>query len=336
MKKIFIIYIMLIIVSHVSGQYQDRNTILQHSNDIALRQSVVDSIIKESFWAMNAGYIRWYSSFYRKEDFSEFAKKTLLNYFDRKLPDTEINKIKKDVKKRIDKDIAQYKAEAAKKNIEFDDYYSKILYKEIKKSILIVSERAMAQISPLYARLLGWLNYKPAIPVLESILRDSLLINEYAKYNKEELALNCKLALARMGNKKYEKELMNFYQNINMDCNNEEYIVAITNLFYINTRTSINYVINLSETDIFFRQPYMYGLVIECFPKKINLLYIATVINDYPIKFEYDDNKNVNDMIILSPTLYQSYPFFENQYETLLQWLKTNINTYKINTERFF
>ncbi|MDR2126367.1 MAG: hypothetical protein LBP63_06025 [Prevotellaceae bacterium] len=333
MKKIFIILNILIIVSHVSGQ--DRGTILQRSNDITLRQSVIDSIVNESFWAIKANYIRWYSTLYRKEDFSEFAKKTLLNYFSRELPDVEINNITNEVKKRLDKDIVKYKSEARRKSIEFDSYYNEIFNREIKKSIKIMSERARNQVSPLYARLLGWLNYKPSIPILESILQDSL-INGYAKDNKGELMLNCKLALARMGNKKYENELLNFYQNINMDCNHEEYIVAITNLFYINTRTSINHVIKLSEKDTTFIQPYMYGLVTECSPKKINLLYIATVINNYPIKFEYEDSKDVNEMMILSPILYHSYPFFESQYKTLLQWLKANMETYGINTERFF
>jgi hypothetical protein len=329
------IWNILIIVSHVSGQ--DRGTILQRSKDISLRQSVVDSIVSESFWAMNANYIRWYSTLYRKEDFSEFAKKTLLNYFNRELPDVEKNKIVTETKRRIDKDTAKYKIEAEKKGIEFDNYYNETLHNEIKKRIQIMSKRARNQVSPIYARLLGWLDYKPSIPILESILRDSLLINDYSKDNKEELALNCKLALARMGNKKYENELLNYYNKIELDCSQSDFYNPLKDLFYLNTTNSIHQVMEFSKNDKIYQgvHPDSYkGIVIPpCTAKPAIILYLSAIIKNYPIEYMFDHKI---DFYLTDVVLWADEEFYKNQIPKLEEWLKKNKNNYVINTERFF
>jgi hypothetical protein len=334
MKKIFLILNILIIVLHVYGQ--DIGVILQQSKDITLRQSIVDSIVKESFWAMNANYMRWYSNLYHKEDFSEFAKRTLLNYFERRLSDIEIDKIKTEVKKRVDRDSVIYKSEAVKKNIAFDDYYIEILNREINKDIKVMSEHAIKQVSPLYARLLGWLDYKPAIPVLESILQDSLM-NGYAKENNTELALSCKLALARMGLKKYENELINDYKKIELDCSQPDFYNPLKDLFYINTINSINQVIKFSENDRIYQGVHPdndKGIVIPpCTAKSAILLYLSSVIENYPLEYMFGDKV---DFYFADVVLWADEEFYKKQMLTLEKWLKNNKNNYRINTERFF
>ncbi|MDR3227705.1 MAG: hypothetical protein LBT56_08565 [Prevotellaceae bacterium] len=335
MKKTLLIILSLSIITfRLFGQ--DRKQILQYSNDIVLRQAVVDSIINESFWDRDAEKIKSYVYLYHKEDFSEYSKQKLMQYFNRTLPKYEIEKIKIMCVKQLKRDSVQLEEKAKKQNVSFSEYYEQTLEKKIEKNVKIVSVRAMEYISPIYTRILGWLNYKPSIAVLESILTDSVKNKDYAKYNRDIFILNCKLALARMGNKKYETEILNQYKKMDMDCNNTEYINPINNLFYINTRSCINHVINLTNTNEIYTRPYMYGLIDECSPKKTNLIYFTTVILNYPIIFEYEDINFMNEMIIQNATLFQSDSFFEKQYDTLLKWLNTNINTYNINTERLF
>ena len=259
-KKIIIISILLLSNLLLYGQTGSwwRSDILNKSNDSVLRVSVVDSIVNESFWDTRAGYMRWYREMFRKTDFSENAKKTLLSYFDRTLPKTAIDRAKQNAINNLNFDIEKLRLEAEKKGLDYDSLYNVRLEKQINKNIGYISADARNRVSPLYARLLGWLDYKPAIPVLEAVLTDNLKNEGYATDNKVELALSCKLALARMGNKKYEKELIDYYKNMDMDCNNDIYKTSISNLLYINTRNSINLIIKLSDTDIKFSRPFMY------------------------------------------------------------------------------
>jgi hypothetical protein len=343
MKKTTLIFVILIVANigllgQRSYKYEEirsdyKKNIMRNSNDTILRQIVVDSIVNEIFWDVSASYMASYSDCFRKTDFSDYAKEKLLSYFNRTLPNEECQEIIDECKMRMAMDSNKIRVDAESKGVPFDSLFSQKLKKEIDRDIDIVSSRARSYVSPIYARLLGWLDYKPAIPILEAVLKDSIKNKGYAKEHKDEFVLNCKLALARMGNKKYENEILLFYNEIDLDCSNNDYLVPINNLFYINTRASINYVIKLTNTDKIYERPYMYGFINQCSPKKMNLLYLASVILNYPIIYEYDE---IKDLVIQHSYTYEFEPFYEKQCDELLKWLNRNKNTYKINTEKLF
>jgi len=333
---IFSIILLMTSYAYLSGQGNSyyRNSVLYRSNDSVLRCAVVDSIVNESFWDTDAKRIPYYRSLYRKTDFSESSKETLLSYFNRSLNDFEIQKIIDDAKKTMEFDIEKIKKESEQKYISYDSLYMIKLNELVNRNTKIVSARAKSWVSPYYAYLLGWLDYKPAIPVLEAIIKDSLVTNKgYAVDNREKLETSCKLALARMGNKQYQKELLADYKKVEISCNNPRYTDFLQNLYYINNKECINYVIQLSEDDKIQTQPYMYGLVHECSPQGIILIYLSKVINDYPLKFEYEETKEIT---MEYPQGLSLDPFYKNQFVILSNWLKKNRETYKINTEKLF
>jgi hypothetical protein len=333
MKKTLLIILSLSIITfRLFGQ--DRKQILQYSNDIHIRQVVVDSIVNESFWSTDADYIKWYRDLYKKEDFSEYAKKTLQSYFNRELSNAEKDKIKNECKKRIDRDIERHKLDAIKKEIPFENYHLKILNEETEKDIQIVSERAKYRISPIYARLLGWLNYTPSIPIIESVLKDSLILDDYAKYNKEELALNCKLALARMENKKYEEEILNEYKIMEFDCSHVNFCEPFNNLFYINTRNSINHVIEFSKNNKTYPRYYPQLTLPPCFTKPAILLYLSVVILDYPLNYMFD--KKIDFYQFRNVVSWSEEEFYSEQIPKLEEWIKNNEQTYEIDHEKLF
>jgi hypothetical protein len=165
-------------------------------------------------------------------------------------------------------------------------------------------------------------------------------MNEYAKDNKDELILNCKLALARMGDKNYEKEILSQYRNMEIDCSREDFSKPLNNLFYINTRNSIQKVIEFSKNNKIYQglHPDAYkGIVMPpCSVKHTILLYLVVVIKNYPIRFEYHGEDE--NYFLQFPSLIQAYTnaFYLKQFPELEKWLKQNSKTYQINTERFF
>lgn len=334
-KLIYIILIGLCVCVQLFGQenFNWRHENLQNNEHLYVRQAIVDSIINESFWSSNADYIKWYIDVLRKEDFTEYSKRKLLSYFDRALDDLEKDKIRNNCLLRLKDDTVRCKQKVEKEGVSFDDCFRAIINGEVGKDIHIMSEQAKKTISPLYARILGWLNYKEAIPVLESVIKDSLSIDEYAKYNRKEFEVNCKLALARMGNEYYENEMLSFSEKEIPNCNDLEFLEFLSNIFYINTRKSIYYAVQLANDDKIYQKPYMYGLVNECSPKGIILIYISKVIENYPIIFE---DENTKDADIDFPQGSSLEIFYKKQNNGLLKWLKENKNSYQINKDYFF
>jgi len=336
MKKIIcIVLVGLFTYIQLLGQenFNWRIEILQNNNDIHIRQAIVDSIVNESFWKNNADYMKWYVNVFSKEDFTEYSKERLLSYFNRALNNLEKDKIRNSCQLRLGNDINRYKQEAEKEGLSFEDYFNKILNKEIEKDIYIMSKQAEKTISPLYARILGWLNYEKAVPILESVIKDSLSIDEYAKYNKKEFEMSCKLALARMGNKQYEIEILSSLKKEIPNCNDPEFLDFLLDLFYINTKKSINFVIQLTDDYKVYEKPYMYGLVNKCSLKDIILIYISKVITNYPIIFENENTKDVDKNFPQGSSLDD---FYRKQYDGLLKWLKNNKNDCHINNDQFF
>jgi hypothetical protein len=337
---------MLIPCSSLSGQVNKidiRIKILSaNQKNTILRQKIVDSIINESFDYAKANEIKLFLNLLKKEDFSENAKEKLIKYFNRNLSEYDKDNIKKNCIKHINNfRLEKYKQQAMLQNIPFEEYYQNELNKETNAAIHYAHKEALNNISSVYPRLLGWLNYKPAISVLKSVIKDSLNNKEYARNNKDNFILNCKLALARLGDKTIENELINKYKITNVDCSDANFSIILNNLFYINTRNSINQVIKyLSDKKV--NQPYHpdadIGIKIPSYSNRnVILIYLSTVIVDYPIKFEYPEDSN--DLLIIFPymsIIYATMEYYTKQMNDLEKWLKTNINTYKINTERFF
>jgi len=308
------------------------------SEDAVLRQAIVDSIVINSFW--NTDELNRVLIFLNKEDFSSDSKKMLLSYFNRDIRAVDIDRIKKEVDDRMKKNLERYEREAIEKNVPFTQHYESVREDLIYRKLLVVSEQARSIVSPMYARILGWLDYEPAKAVIYSVLRDSLPMGEYAKNNKKEFELSCKLALARMGNKKYEKEIINEYSEIKIGCSRENLHIPIRNLFYINSRRSIDTVIQYSKKNIIIQRSHPDAhLGISTPPCRVTsvvLLSLSLVIEDYPLNFLDEADKFV---FYTSPELIAAYAeddFYKSQEKKLKQWLKDNADTYQINTERFF
>lgn len=202
----------------------------------------------------------------------------------------------------------------------------------VSKAIVIKSELACKEVSPLYSRILGWLDYKPAIFIIQSVINDSLRIKAYASYNKVELERNCELSLARMGDKKYEKETLRQLKQQDFNCNEQSFLDLLSDLFYINTQASINQVVDIAIEEKIISQPYMYGFVNECSTREVTLMYIAKVIKNYPIKWQYDERY----IALQYPKLFVHEPFYMEQYPELLKWLKNNPKKYLLDRESFF
>jgi hypothetical protein len=343
--KLFI-FGMIISCTYLYGQVNNvgiRIKILsENQQDTILRRKIVDSIITESFDYTKANEIKLFLNILKKEDFSENAKKRLVEYFDRSLTEYEKDNIKENCIKRIENlYLEEYKQQAVLQNIPFEEYYQNKLNKEISVAIQYAQKEALNNISSVYPRLLGWLNYKPAISVLKSVIEDSLTNKEYARNNKDDFILNCKLALARMGDMMLEDELINKYKSINIDYSDANFNIIFNNLFYINTRNSINQSIRyLSDKKInqIDHPDANLGIKIPSYSNRnVILIYLSTVIVDYPIKFEYPEDSG--DLFISFPymtIIYATMEYYIKQMDDLEKWLKANKNTYKVNTERFF
>ena len=294
-----------------------------------MRISVVDSIIDESFTYKQADCLKWYRGFYRKSDFSEKAKATLLSFFNRTLPEREIRKAHDDAVESLQYIEQRLKKRAQDEGLNYDSLYQVTLKTQEQKNLNYFSIQARHNVSPLYARLLGWLHYKPAIPVLQAVLRDSLKMKDYACENKKELAFNCKLALARMGNKRYEKELINHYRCVHLDCSSSDFCDNLDDLFYINTRQSINVAIDFSKNN----KKYSPKLS-HCSTKTSVLLYLSVVIKNYPL--EYMFNYKIDFHCSHSLAEWESQEFYAKQVPKLEKWLKKNSNSYEIDSEKLF
>jgi hypothetical protein len=191
-------------------------------------------------------------------------------------------------------------------------------------------------ISPWYARFLGWLDYKPAIPVLEAVLQDSLLIDGYAANNKAEFTLSCKLALARMGNKKYENELLNEYKNMELDCSRHDFNNPLNDLFYINTINSINQVIAFSKNEKVYQgihpEHYRGATLPPCTAKPGIYLYLSTIIKNYPLEYLFGYKIDFYSQDVVR---WADEAFYKDQIPKLEKWIEEN-KTYIIDTERLF
>ena len=152
--------------------------------------------------------------------------------------------------------------------------------------------------------------------------------------------MNCKLALARMGNRKYEEEILKEYKKINLDCNQDDLYISVNNLFYINTRASINQVIQYSKENRSYKyeHPDAYKGIINppCMVKSVILLYLSLVIDNYPLKYDDEADKF---LIYMNPRLIRTFNdivFYKSQEKTMEEWLRQNMLNYQINTEKFF
>jgi len=339
LKKSIVLIAVMAIFS-LSGYAQTnfgRRNILRFSDDVTLRQQVVDSIINESFWENEARKISQYAAHFKKEDFSEAAKQKLLSYFDRSLNENEIDEIIKHYKRLMQNDEESHKARATQQNIPFEEYYERELNILVERGVSMVQNRARRNVSIYYPRLLGWLNYQPAIPIIETVLRDSLTNENYAGSNREIFELNCKLALARMGNKYYEERCLAIYKDVEINCCNVNFYMPLNDLFYINTRNSIAQIIqySMSEKTFMCYAPDAWIAPSPCFAKDVIILYLFFGITNYPLQFDGRDRELImfwpEGIIALAIRSY-----YKEQIPKLEQWLKENAETYEINTERFY
>jgi hypothetical protein len=331
--RIILIFFSIILSTPCSSQQSKWRLSVLDGDNTELRRAIVDSVINESFWYEKANYIPWW--LLKKEDFTDKSKEKLVSYFNRKMPNDDIENIRHECVKRLLKDSVQTKIKSEKQNISFNLY----IEKEAQKDINHLSISAKSEISPLYARLLGWLDYRPAVNIILSVLTDNIFNSQYAQDNQRELIYNCKLALARMGNKEFEEDLINnYFDNIDMNCATSDFYKPFIDLFYINTIETINTALEISDTNttykVVFPDPRLE--LPNCSPREIVKLYLSMVLVDYPLlnpltneKFDlYPYPKNADIWLYDEDII--------NQMNNLNVWLQKNKNSYLINNDRFY
>jgi len=220
-----------------------------------IREQAVNELLSRDYSFNVGGYFS-----FNKEDFNQQAKIRLLTFLRKQYTTEEKNRYIEDNTKYIFEDTLYVSGiaydEFKKKHINYEkakdsvrvavlERYSKKLYHDEKYSVYL----------PL---LIGWLGMKEYIPILDSI-------------QKTDDDLSFKIALARLGNKKYQQDFLN-QETINKNI-----------AFYIGTQESIaKYREKLySEEEKYFIQPgdpipIVYNVIIDLqnnlsnFPKLID------------------------------------------------------------------
>jgi len=262
-----------------------------------VRQRAVENILQMYFTAGN--YIQnQYIQDFNPEDFSDKAKE----------------QIKDIIRGRKTKEDIEFNAENSMKYLIKDELF----YKEVNKIVVkeklpykfvldslknkywthyVQINKNNFQVSENLILVSGWLYMYDFVPELDSILN-------VAKYNAYSLEI--KMALARMGNKKYENELLNN--------NRETYILS-----YINTLKSA--------------QKY-----IELYLNTDSLVCCYSPCDDM-IELSYSAYKFLQIWILNFPEQYKidEYSFCEIsdedkiRYEQGKKWINDNINNLKLD-----
>ena len=319
--------------------------VFRNSTDQTERIQVMESLVEQHLFSASSPLLSgriWFSwSDIRKEDFSETAKTTLLRHIaDRTLSDSMIEQMKNEERKFMRtnswwQDELQQRAE--RENIDFDALFEQALNEQVGRSIKTVQEREIEIVPTIIPLLLGWLEYEPAIPVLNAILTDSIPNTNYALHNRERFARNVRLALARMGNKEYEREFLQEFSNADMSANKHRYFNLQRELYYINSRTAIDAVIeSLQYESFYFESTEGLGIPggITFSSRKITLLTLYYVILDYPLIFESPFHQRHLDNQFDIPDL-DFLDFYIEQFPFLKQWVNENRDTLQIDRDRF-
>ena len=345
MKKYLLISLLLLLPAITFGEDRGRylRIFYNQNTEQSVRTQTMESLVERYFFSTSSPLFRGAISFVwsdiRKEDFSETAKATLLCHLaDRTLPDSMIEQIRNRAREFMQEnwewwqEYLQQRAE--REDIDFDVLFEQILNERVSNSIKTVQEREIEVVPVIIPLLLGWLEYEPAIPVLNTILTDSIPNTNYALHHREIFTRNVRLALARMGDKEIEQEFLEAFSKADASISRRGYINLLQQMYYINSRTAIDAVIESLEREFFIVETS------DRFPDEVfssndfTLLTLYHVILDYPLEFEFPSQQRNFDRQ-LSWEYFIFFDFYTEQFPFLKQWIQENRETLQINRERF-
>ena len=338
--------ISLLLLSPISLMGEDRDfyaDVFRNSTDQNERIQVMESVVKQYLFSADSplfrGWLRFSWLNVRREDFSETAKATLLRHLaDRTLTDNMIERIRNEEQEFMRKNSwwqNELQQRAERENIDFDVLFELALNEQVSRSAATIQEREIEVVPAIIPLLLGWLDYEPAIPVLNAILTDSISNTNYALHRREIFTRNVRLALARMGDKEHEQVFVQEFSNADMSVDRVLYLNLLRQMYYINSRTAIDAVIKSLEHESFFIET-MDGIPGEAIHSSRNsiLLTLYYVILDYPLRFE---NPFHQQRLANQPRIppFANTVFYTEQFPFLKQWLQENRETLQIDRERF-
>ena len=345
MKKYLITGILFLLPTITFGEDRGRYARIFSSDttEQSIRTQTMELFVERQLFStssplfMGRGWFSWVDI--RKEDFSEKAKATLLRHLtDRTLSDNGIEQIRSSTRESMLANstlLKNLQQRAERADIDFDVFFEQTLNERADGAIERTQRSAIEFVPAIIPLLLGWLEYEPAIPVLNAILTDKIPNTNYALHNRGIFARNVRLALARMGNKEIEQEFLQKFLNADVSGGRDQYLSLLKQMYYINSRTAINAVIESIKNELLFIEvmPAIAGEVVHSSRNWI-LLTLYYVILDYPLKFERPFHQEHLDSQPSRPT-FVNMAFYRAQYPFLEQWLKENRETFQIDRERF-
>jgi len=339
MKKHYFLNMLFLLPALVWGQNSEYNSILfGNSTDQLLRIQTMDSLVERHFFS-NPRNIMYSWSVIKKEDFSETAKATMLSYLaDRSLSDNFVEGMKNRQRNFMLTDSIQRESlrqSAERRNVDFDVYFELVLEERANRGIKANEEAALRGVPEMLPLLLGWLDYEPAVPVLHSLLSDSLKRTDYAAHNRAAFERSVKLALARMGNREYEQEFIDAFSKANMETDRDWYWNQLKGLYYINSRPAIDMAIESMQRESFYiyTDDQIPGEAVYS-SKNLILLTLYYVIQDYPLEFKgLHDKQWIDYQHTWAVFAYSN--FYKEQFPFLENWLNEHKNSYVINGDIF-
>ena len=233
----------------------------------------------------------------RKEDFDEKAKKRLITLLRRQYSQEEEDLYVKDYTKYIFRDtlyIARIAYSINKTYSETKDSITLTILDEYKKQLY--EKKGYSIHIPL---LMGWLNMRDCIPLLDSI-------------QNVDGDVSVMMALARMGNKEYQEYFLNHKENdqyVNFYIGTQDLIAKYGNELYSEEkRIFISGPPELTEAI-----PIVYNVIIDL---QNSILDFPKLINKSRVLFQKDIN-NLPDGVL----------------EKARQWMKENEGNYILNPD---
>lgn len=277
-----------------------------NSDDIKVRQRAVEDLLNMYF--ITSDYIcDQLIDDFRISDFSDKTKKRIEVIIQRKLTQTEIEFIVDfDVNSL---DISGFFLRRANEILEKDttkslDFLIDSIKNAYKQRVFRGVKARGGDISSKMILLVGWLYMYEAIPLLNSMLNNKTYI-----YFENDI----KMALARMGNKQYEKEILS---KIDED--------HFYNAIYINTQESAEFFIKKYINSNKLTSLFGDNNPRFMFPASWNYYnwYIQTWILNLPKKYKFDEN------------FYSDVDTIE--FNNAKKWLNKNIGKFKLNPNMSF
>lgn len=319
--------------SSLSAQNKRDWDYLQKETVDEYRVQYLDSIVDNAFIS-GLEMLPWNAV--KMEDFSKKSKIKICEYFNRSIRKSDISRIEERSWSWTNNDTLYIKKQAERKKISIDSCKTLLFNERVMLSLETESKKLRGNIPVIFPYVLGWLDYTSSYDLLTSIIVDSLSDNSYASQNRTIFEKTCKLALARMGNKKYENEFIELFKNTNIKDGHSKYWDALQNLLYIGSKECTALIISHINDESYLVETFP-GIPGEniLYTKNIILISLYFIISDYPLIFEYEYDEEI---LLSDPSSavfnFSNVEYYTNQFIKLENWLQKNSN-YKIDRNTF-